>query len=82
MPYASRSSQSPGLTTNADGSVDLYFSSKPPDGEASNWVPTDAKGRFEALFRFYGPDKPLFDKTWVLPDVEKIGWADPLKDSL
>ena len=21
----------------------------------------------------YGPDKPLFDKTWVLPDIEKIG---------
>jgi hypothetical protein len=20
----------------------------------------------------YGPQKPLFDKTWVLPDVEKI----------
>jgi hypothetical protein len=27
--------------------------------------------RFEVLFRFYGPEKPLFDKTWVLPDIER-----------
>jgi len=25
------------------------------------------------LFRFYGPENPLFDKTWVLPDIEKVG---------
>jgi len=24
------------------------------------------------LFRFYGPEKPLFDKTWKLPDIERI----------
>ena len=72
MPHASKSSQSPGLQTNADGSVDVYFAPKAPAGKESNWVPTDAKGRFEALFRFYGPEKPLFDKTWVLPDIEKI----------
>jgi hypothetical protein len=29
-------------------------------------------GRFEALFRFYGPDKPLFDRTWVLSDIKKV----------
>lgn len=72
MPRASRSSQSPGLITNADGSVDIYFAPKAPAGKESNWVPTDANGRFEALFRFYGPEKALFDKTWVLPDIEKI----------
>ena len=22
--------------------------------------------------RFYGPTKPLFDKTWKLPEVEKL----------
>jgi len=25
------------------------------------------------LFRFCGPEKPLLDKRWVLPDIEKIG---------
>jgi hypothetical protein len=73
MPHASRSSQSPGLQTNPDGSVDVYFAPKAPARKESNWVPTNAKGRFEALFRFYGPEKPLFEKTWVLPDIEKIG---------
>jgi hypothetical protein len=68
---ASRSSQSPGLQTNADGSVDVFFGSKAPDGRAANWIPTKPGGRFEALFRFYGPEPALFDKTWVLPDIEK-----------
>jgi hypothetical protein len=37
-----------------------------------NWVPTSPSGKFEVLFRFYGPEKPLFDKTWMLPDIERI----------
>jgi hypothetical protein len=72
MPRASCSSQSPGLVTNDDGSVDISFAPKAPAGKEANWVPTDPNGRFEALFRFYGPEKPLFDKTPVLPDIEKV----------
>ena len=64
-------SQSPGLQKNADGSVDIYFGPKAPAGKEVNWVPTSAGGQFEVLFRFYGPEKPLFDKTWKLPDIEK-----------
>ncbi len=38
----------------------------------SNWVPTvEGKGRFP-FFRLYGPEKPLFDKTWKLPDIELV----------
>lgn len=70
--HAGRSSQSPGLQVNADGSVDLYFGPKAPEGKESNWTPTDPNGEFEILFRFYGPLPSLFDKTWVLPDVERI----------
>ncbi len=72
MSHAARSSQSPGLQVNNDGSVDLYFSPKAPEGKESNWVPTDTKGKFEILFRFYGPLPTLFDKTWVLPDIELV----------
>ena len=43
-----------------------------PAGKKSNWVPTKKGGGFEVLFRFYGPEKPLFEKTWVLPDIENI----------
>jgi hypothetical protein len=71
--WASRSSQSPGLQTRFDGSVDVFFGPKAPEGGESNWIPTKAGGRFEALFRFYGPTPPLFDKTWVLPDIERLG---------
>jgi len=27
--------------------------------------------RFEALFRFYGPEKAALDKMWTLPGIEK-----------
>ena len=72
MSHAARSSQSKGLQVNKDGSVDLYFGPKAPEGLESNWVPTDPKGKFEILFRFYGPQPSLFDKTWVLPDVQLV----------
>jgi hypothetical protein len=72
MPRASRSSQNVGLQSNADGSVDIYFGPQAPNGKDSNWVPTSPGGQFEVLFRFYGPTNPLFDKTWKLPDVQKI----------
>jgi hypothetical protein len=68
--WPSRSSQTPGLQKNGDGSVDVYFGPKAPAGQESNWVPTSAGGGFEVLFRFYGPEKPLFEKTWRLPDIE------------
>jgi hypothetical protein len=44
----------------------------PPNGKKSNWIPTRASRTFEVLFRFYGPEKPLFDKTWTLPDLERV----------
>jgi hypothetical protein len=72
MPRSGRSSQSEGLQKNADGSVDIYFGPEAPASKDSNWVPTNPNGEFEVLFRFYGPEKPLFDKTWKLPDVERI----------
>ena len=50
--WSSRSSTTTGLEKNADGSADIYFASTPPAGKESNWVPTVATQRFEALFRF------------------------------
>ncbi|WP_219811401.1 DUF1254 domain-containing protein [Luteibacter rhizovicinus] len=70
MPWASRSSLNPGLKKNADGSVDIVFGPKAPKEGKANWVPTDPKGQFEAMFRFYGPEKALSEKTWHLPDIQ------------
>jgi hypothetical protein len=72
MKWSSRSSNTPGLQTNTDGSIDVYFAPKAPAGKESNWVPTNASGSFEVLFRLYGPEKAFFDKTWVLPDIEEV----------
>ena len=72
LPRSSRSSQTPGLQKNADGSVDICFAPKAPASKESNWVPTKAGGQFEVLFRFYGPEKSLFEKTWRLPDIEQV----------
>jgi hypothetical protein len=57
---------------NADGSVDVWFGPKASAGKETNWIPTNPSRQFEVLFRFYGPGKPLFDKTWKFPDIEKV----------
>jgi hypothetical protein len=59
------------MKINADGSVDLYIGPKAPKGYENNWIPTGGKTPF-LLFRFYGPTEPLFDKTFILNDVELV----------
>jgi len=71
MQRASRASNDPGLQKNADGSVDIYFGPQAPSGKDANWIPTDPNGKYEVMFRLYGPEQGLFDKTWKLPDIEK-----------
>jgi hypothetical protein len=53
------------------GSIDIYFGPEPSTDSMGNWVPTDPDGRFEVIFRFYGPTAALYDKTWQLPDIER-----------
>lgn len=60
------------MKRNADGSVDIYFGPKAPKGEDSNWIYTAAGRAWFAGFRIYDPDKRFFDKTWKLPDLEKV----------
>jgi hypothetical protein len=72
MSRASRASNAAEVHRNTNGSIDIYFGPSAPAGRQSNWVPTDPTRQFELLFRLYGPTKPLFDKTWVLPDVERV----------
>ena len=68
-----QSSLNTGIQRKADGSIDLYIGPDAPAGKDSNWIPTAIGGQFEVCCRFYGPDQPLFDKTWNLPDIERIG---------
>jgi hypothetical protein len=59
------------LRKNADGSVDIYIGPKVP-GPESNWIESPAGKRWFPWFRFYGPEKPLFEKSWMMPDIEKV----------
>ncbi|MBY3104507.1 DUF1254 domain-containing protein [Rhizobium laguerreae] len=72
MDRASRSSQIADLKKNADGTVEIFLGPKAPAGKDSNWIPTDPKRNFEVMFRLYAPTKALFDKSWVLPDLEQV----------
>lgn len=72
MNRASRASNASDLQKNADGSVDIFFGPAAPGGKEANWVPTDPQRGFELMFRVYGPNKEFFEKTWILPDVEKV----------
>ncbi|CDZ68140.1 Hypothetical protein, partial CDS, partial [Neorhizobium galegae bv. orientalis] len=72
MPRASRSSQITDLRKHSDGTVDLFIGPKAPEGQEANWIPSDPNRKFELMFRLYAPTKALFDKSWVLPDVEQV----------
>ncbi len=61
----------PTMKQNADGSVDIYFGPNAPAGFEKNWVTTAGKNFF-LIFRLYGPEKTFFDKSWKLPEVEKV----------
>ena len=64
------SSQNKDLKKNADGSVDVFFGPKAPEGYENNWVQTiPGKGWFMIL-RLYGPLEPWFDKTWRPGEIE------------
>jgi hypothetical protein len=66
------SSRNPAIVKNADGSTDVYVGPTAPKGFESNWVQTKPGEGWFVLFRFYGPTEKLFDKSWVLPDFEKV----------
>ena len=59
------------LQLSEDGSVNLYFGEISPGGKESNWIPT-AGDDFFLLFRLYGPEEAYFDKSFELPDIEKL----------
>jgi hypothetical protein len=60
------------LTKNADGSVDLYLGPEAPVGFEKNWIPTLAGKAWFPYFRLYGPTEAHFDRTWILPNIEKV----------
>ena len=61
------------LTYNKDGSLDLYFSSKPPSKKfMANWLPAPQNGIFNLTLRDYAPQLFGKNKNWVPPPLIKL----------
>ncbi|HEY4202075.1 MAG TPA: DUF1254 domain-containing protein [Devosiaceae bacterium] len=58
---------------NPDGSVDIHIGPTPPEGRENNWIYTEPGKPWFTFFRFYGPGKAVFDKSWSLPDIKPVG---------
>ncbi|MEN2398338.1 DUF1254 domain-containing protein [Flavobacterium sp. MC2016-06] len=60
------------LIKNTDGSVDLYFGPKAPQGKEKNWVQTLPGKHWFTYMRFYGPTTAYFDKSWKMDDIKEV----------
>lgn len=72
QPFPSVGSQSKGFVKNADGSYDVYFSPKAPEGKAGNWQQTIPGKSWFAILRMYGPLEPWINKTWRPSEIELV----------
>jgi hypothetical protein len=57
---------------NADGSTDLYFGPKAPQGKEANWLATVPGRGYFAILRLYGPTEAALNKSWKPGDFEKV----------
>jgi hypothetical protein len=65
-------SYTPGLQTNADGSISIYMARQlPPGVPAANWLPIP-RGPFNVMLRDYGPAGSVADNTYVPPAIERV----------
>jgi len=70
-PVVSLDSYNEKTIKNVDGSVDIDFAPQAQAGRENNWITTGSAGRWFVIFRLYGPDKPFFDKSWRMQDIEQ-----------
>ena len=61
-----------GLKQNSDGSFDVYFGPKAPEGQENNWIQTDPSKGWNTILRLYGPLDAFYDKTWKPGDPELV----------
>lgn len=61
--------RTPGLTRNADGSLDIWIGHRDPGpARRTNWLPAPA-GPFRVSLRFYLPKPELADEHWQAPPL-------------
>jgi hypothetical protein len=68
--YQISPTQSP-VTTNADGSLDIYVQHGNPGADKlKNWLPAP-EGPFVLMMRLYWPDQSVIDGTWKPPGIRQ-----------
>lgn len=72
QPKPTVGSQTKGFKTNADGSMDVYFSPKAPERFEGNWLQTIPGKSWFTIFRLYGPLEPWLNKTWRTSEVIEV----------
>jgi hypothetical protein len=61
-----------GMKKNDDGSYDVYFGPKAPEGAESNWLATNPGKSWFCILRMYGPLEPWIEKTWRPGEIELV----------
>lgn len=65
--------RTPGLTRNADGSLDIWISREDPGPDRrSNWLPAPQAGKCRMSLRAYLPKDVLRDGDYRLPALERV----------
>jgi hypothetical protein len=72
QPFPTVGSQTGGIKKNKDGSYDLYFAPKAPEGYENNWLETIPGKGFFMVLRMYGPEQAWIDKTWRPGEIELV----------
>ena len=69
--YAGVDSLQDSLRYNKDGSIDIYYGPKPPQGFEKNWVQTVPGKSWFTILRVYSPLKAWIDQTWRPSEIIK-----------
>jgi hypothetical protein len=72
QPKPTVGSQTKGFKTNADGSMDVYFGPKAPEGFENNWLQTIPGKSWFTILRMYGPLEPWLEKTWRPSEITLV----------
>ncbi len=64
--------RTPGITYNADGSLDITLQATEPQDPVAraNWLPTPSESPFTIIYRMYGPSEDVQSGNWSLPPIQ------------
>ena len=60
------------MTSNQDGSVDVFFGPIQPEDKNTNWIKTVPGRGYFAGVRLYSPTQAFFDQTWRPDNIKKL----------